>query len=95
MCRRRVNDAAPAFFFHVRQGQARRVKAGCQVQTDDQIPFFDRKLFDRRNMLNACIVHQNIHAAERLISFSNHGFNLISFGQVGTRIKSLDAMLFF
>ena len=40
------------------------MKGGGQVDPNDRIPLVDRKLLDRGDVLDAGIVHKNIHAPE-------------------------------
>jgi hypothetical protein len=60
---RDVDDPAEAILPHRRQREPRGVEGRRQVDCEDLIPFLDRKLFKRRNMLNAGIVDENIEPA--------------------------------
>ncbi len=89
MCAGRLDDAAPLFRFHVRNGQAGRVERACQVQRYDQVPLVDRKIFNRRDMLHACIVDQDIDAAKGAPGFLHHRFDLGGLGQVVAAVERL------
>src|SRR3546814_15661592 len=65
MGRCRIDDPPPFAHFHARYGGADGVKGGGQVDGDDRVPLVDRKLLDRRNMLDASIVHPYFERAER------------------------------
>ena len=49
------------------------VKRRRQVDGDDLVPFLDRKILDRRDELDACVVHQNIDRAEGFLGEPDHG----------------------
>ena len=62
-----VDDAAPFARLHARHGSAASMERGGEVDGDDLVPFLDREILDRINMLNAGVVDQHIHRAERLL----------------------------
>ena len=62
--RRDVHDAAPAFRVHVRQRGAREVEGAEEHHADESLPGLDRELLDRRDVLQARVVHQDVDAAE-------------------------------
>ena len=66
-----------------------------EVQRDDQVPFGNREVFQRRNMLYAGIVDQNVRSAEIAHDIAHHAFNRVRVGQVCIRIADLHAVLFF
>ncbi len=56
MSRGYVDDASPSPLFHRRKRVADGVKRGYEVDGDDGVPLFDRKLLDRCDVLDAGIV---------------------------------------
>src|SRR3984885_1908403 len=54
------DDAAPFARLHAGHRGADGVEGGRQIDGDDLIPFVDRKVFDRRDELDARIVHQDV-----------------------------------
>src|SRR3546814_4586094 len=85
----------PSGDFHARYGGADGVKGGGQVDGDDRVPLVDRKLLDRRNMLDASIVHQYVERAERRLMLGHHFGDLVGPGHVGGRIAGGHAELRF
>ena len=67
MGRGRVDDAAPAARLHARHGGADGVEGGGQIDGDDLVPLLDRELLDRRDVLDAGIVDEDVDGAERLL----------------------------
>src|SRR5436190_16174627 len=59
-----VDDSPPPLLLHGRQRDASRVKRSRQVDREDRIPFVDRKLLDRRDMLDAGVVDEQVDRAE-------------------------------
>jgi hypothetical protein len=49
---------------HAGHRQARGVERRAQVDGDDRVPAFGRKVLDRRHMLDAGVVDQDVDAAE-------------------------------
>ena len=85
------NDAAPLARFHARYCGANGVERRRQIGGDDLIPLLDREFLDRRDVLNAGIVHQDVERAERLLAGLDHGSDLVGLGHVSTRVDRLDA----
>ena len=61
-----------------------------QVDGDDRVPFLDRELLDRRHVLDAGIVDENVDAAELALGGADHLDDLGRLGHVGRRIERLD-----
>src|SRR5262245_65071138 len=53
-----------------------------QIDGDDLVPLLDGKFLDRRDVLDAGIVDQNIDAPERLLGGLDHGGDLGRLGHV-------------
>ena len=88
-----VDDAAEALLLHVRQRGGGAVEHGRQVQRDDGVPLLDREVLDRRGVLDAGVVDQDVDAAElahRVVDQAAHGLAL---GQVGAVVHDAHAML--
>ena len=61
---RDIDDAPPTAALHVRQRLANRMEVGGEVDRDDRIPAIGRKIFDRRDVLDARVIDQNVDTAE-------------------------------
>src|SRR3546814_8116455 len=79
----------PSGDFHARYGGADGVKGGGQVDGDDRVPLVDRKLLDRRNMLDASIVHQYVERAERRLMLGHHFGDLVRSEEHTSELQSL------
>src|SRR3984957_2443254 len=90
MGRRRIDDAAPFARLHPRHGGADGVEGRRQIDGDDHVPFLDRELLDRRHVLDAGIVHQDIDAAQCLLRALDHADDLRRLAHVGARIDRFD-----
>ena len=88
-----VDDAAPLFRLHAREGEARGVEGGRQVQRDDEVPFRGREVFHRRDVLNACIVDEDIDGAELLLHGAEHCLDLVGLRHVGVGVEAGDVVL--
>src|SRR3569623_302875 len=66
-----VDDASPIALAHLRDDSTDCVKIRRQAYGDYGVPSLDRKLLNRRSVLNARIVDQNINPAQ----FTRGGFN--------------------
>ena len=62
-----------------------------QVDGDDGVPALDREVFDLGDMLDAGVVHQNVHAAKGIGGELHHGFDLVGFAHVGAVISDFHA----
>ena len=49
---------------HLRQHGARGVEGGREIDRQDGIPFLRRELLHRRDVLDAGVVHQDVHRTE-------------------------------
>ncbi len=87
MRRCRGDQPPPALGFHMRQDQPRGVEYARQVERDDQVPFGDGKFIDRRDMLRAGIVDQDIDPAELVGGVSDHALDRRGIGQVGVAVS--------
>ena len=67
------------------------MEGACQVDGDDGVPALHRKIFDLGDMLDACVVDQNVYAAKGVGSEFHHGFDLASFAHVGAVVNHFDA----
>ena len=67
------------------------MEGAAQVDGDDGVPFVDRKFVHRGHMLNACVVHQNVHLAKGVGGELHHGFNFRGLAHVGTVVSHLHA----
>ena len=67
------------------------MEGGAEVEGDDQVPFLDRELVDRRDMLGAGIVDQDVDRAELFGGAADHRLDRLGPGQVGVAIAGADA----
>ena len=58
-----IDDAAPAFFHHVRDHLFGHVKHGVQIGLDHHIPVFAGHFQEHAVTGDTCVVHQHINAA--------------------------------
>ena len=64
MDRCEVNNAPEAPFLHSRQGAANAVEGRREVDCNYGVPTVYWKGLDRCNMLDACIIDENVNASE-------------------------------
>ncbi|MNZ77545.1 hypothetical protein D3C78_960910 [compost metagenome] len=88
-----IDDTPPVALTHARQRQPRAMEHRRQVQGDDLVPAFQRKLLDRRHMLDARIIDQDVDAAEGLLGEREQCFYLGHLAKVGRMVRSLHPML--
>ena len=88
-----VDDPSPIARLHVRQGGADGVKRGREVDRDDRIPLLDRKLLDRRDVLDAGIVHEDVHPAQLARGLRHHRRDLGGLRHVGRAVVDLHLVL--
>ena len=86
-----IDDAAPFARLHARHRGADGMKRRRKIDGDDLVPFLDRKFLDRRDMLDAGIVDEDVERTESLLGRLHHGGDLGRLGHVGRRIDRLDA----
>ena len=70
--RRDVDDAAPVALLHLRQHRLDRVEVRRQVDRDHRVPALVRKLLDRRGVLDAGVVDEDVDRAEFARRRSDH-----------------------
>ena len=70
-----------------------RVERRDEVDADDRLPFAGRELIDRRDVLNAGVVHQDVDRAELFVGFPDHRFDRSRIGHVGRVVAHGDAVL--
>ncbi len=76
----------PVAFAHPRQRQSAGVEHRRQVDGEDGVPFLHRELIQRRHVLNAGVVHQNVHAAELAFGILHHVRYLARIAEIGAVI---------
>ena len=74
-------------------GSASRVvwKARAQVDRDDRVPLRDGKVLDRRDVLDAGVVDEDVDAAELARRVGHHGLDLGRLAHVGAVVAGLHA----
>ncbi len=90
MCRCDIDDAAPFARLHGGDGGAHRVECRRQIDRDDLVPFLDRKFLDRRDILDARIIDEDVDRAESRLGHLHHVGDLGGFRQIGGRIEGFD-----
>ena len=83
MRRSKVDHPAPAALLHAGNGVTGEMKRARQVDGDDRVPLLGREFLDRRDVLNAGIVDDNVDPAELLLCSSEERSDLIGLGHVG------------
>jgi hypothetical protein len=61
-----------------------------EVDGEDLVPLLDREVLDRRDELDAGVVDQDVHRAERLLGVGDHAGDLGWLGHVGGGVPGLD-----
>jgi hypothetical protein len=70
--------------------KTRRVEGGREIDGEDCVPLFHRKVLQRRHMLDPGIVHQDVEPAQRIERLLDHLPDRIRLRHVGARIGDLD-----
>ncbi|MNV63233.1 hypothetical protein D3C71_1558160 [compost metagenome] len=90
-----VDDAAPALAvvgrLHGRQHQAGGVEGAGQIDGNHRIPALGREVLDRRDMLDAGIVHQDVDLAEVAHAVIDHIFDIGHARHIGAVVGHLGA----
>ena len=58
------------------------MEGGGEIERDDEVPPVDRERLDRRDMLDARIVDEDVHAAERVGGLAHHRLDLVDLGEI-------------
>ena len=90
-----VDDAAILALLHPAHRGADCVERGREIERDDGVILVDREILDRRDELNARIVHEDIEPPMRGFRSSNERSTSLSLHQVGAVITHRDAGLTF
>jgi len=91
----RHDDAAPFAGLHARHRGADRMKRRRKVDRNDLVPLLDGKFLDRRDVLDACVVHQDVAGAELRFRGLDHLGDLGGLRHVGRRVDRLHAEFLF
>ena len=75
---------------HPRQHLARAVEDRGEVQREQVIPPIDGKLGDRGDMLDAGVVHQDVHATEGVLREPDQLMDLFGSGEIGAVEVDID-----
>lgn len=87
-----VDDAAPVLRAHAGHGEARGVEGAGEIDGENSIPFLHWEILYRADMLNACVVDEDIHPAEFLGGESHHLLNLAGLAHVCAVVRDSRAM---
>ena len=83
MRRADVDDAPPLALLHAGHRRARGVEGRGEVDGDDGVPLLDRELLDRRHVLDAGVVDQDVDRAEVALGLGDHVGDLVVAQHVG------------
>jgi len=81
--RRDIHDAAPVALLHRRQRASDRVEGCRQVDRDDGVPAVGGKALDRRDVLDARVVDQDVDAGAARLETCEQRFDVGRPGEVG------------
>ena len=74
---------------HLRQREPGRVEGRAEVDRDDRVPALDRELLDRRDVLDAGVVDEDVDAAEvGLGRVGHHRLDLGRLAHVGAVVAT-------
>src|SRR6185503_4765777 len=76
MSRGNVDDAPPTPLLHAGQRRFGGVERGREIDRDDRIPFVGGEFLDRRDVLDAGIVDEDVAGAEITLRGSDHRSDL-------------------
>jgi len=79
---RHIYDAAPALFDHARSGRLGADKRASKIDVDNLLPIFERHVDSRFANVDACVVDQNVDAAEFAFGLRDDFANLLFVGDV-------------
>ena len=88
-----ADDAAPFLRLHARNRGAHRVERRREIDGDDGVPLVGRKVLDRRDMLDAGVVDEDVHRSHLGFGVGDHRLDLGALGHVGRVVESLDPEL--
>ena len=88
-----VDDPAPRTLLHGRDCQPRGVEGAGEIDRQNRIPFLDRKIFDRRDMLDTGVVDDDVDTAEFVFGQSDHRFYFARDRHIGRVVQYLDLVL--
>ena len=88
-----VDDASELARLHLRHHRFDQVECGEQVDREDCVPFVVGKLLDRRDVLDAGVVDDDVDLAELGACQLGHRTNLVRTAHVGARVAHLHAVL--
>ena len=91
VCGRDIDNSPKLVLAHRRQRRPHRMKRRRQVDRQDRVPFLDRKMLERSDMLDAGIVDQDIEPPVTGDGSRDHLGDRITAGHVGRGIADLDA----
>jgi hypothetical protein len=88
-----VDDPAPPAAFHVGEHSPCGAEGGCEIDGDDRVPTLHRELADRRRVLDAGIVDEDVHATKVVRGMRDHAIDLVRLRHVGGTVGHTDTML--
>ena len=88
-----VDDPAPAPRRHARDHRAHGVEGGREVDGQDLVPLGGREALDRRHVLDAGIVDQDVDRTQLAHGLGDHGRDLLGPAHVRAAVRHGDAEL--
>ena len=73
---------------------ARGVEGRGKVDGDDRVPFFGREVLDRRDMLDAGIVDEDVGPAKLIGAALHHPLDRLRIGHIGAVVDRADLLTF-
>jgi len=87
-----VDHPAPAALLHAGNGVAGQMEGARQVDGDDGVPLLWRKILDRRDMLDAGIIDDDVHLTELPLGGGEQRADLVRLGHVRAMEADADSV---
>jgi hypothetical protein len=81
-----IDDAPPVAALHRRKCGANGMKCSRQIDRNDSVPAIRRKLLDRSDMLDTCVIDENIDRSEPVFGVADKRGALFGIREVGAVI---------
>jgi hypothetical protein len=88
-----IDDAPPVAALHRRKCGANGMKCSRQINRNDSVPAIGRKLLDRSDILDTCVIDENIDRSEPVFGVADKRGALFGIGEVGRVVENLRLML--
>jgi len=88
-----VDDAAPVGALHAGQREAGGMEYRRQIERDDRVPALAGEVLDVVGVLDAGVVHEDVHLASRIRDAGEHPFDRVGVHQIGAVVADVDIEL--